>query len=161
MAWNAASAITSTTDLPPRTAWTISASRATIRSDASTTSSARSSGTKQTPLPSAITRSPGRTWTPPTWISVADLNSDGISDIVALYGGYSLDQKFLFLYGETSRTFKTYSLNAPNGGRYQLGASGATADRQFPQVVLSDFNGDHHMDLVTYAVKSSDNTACV
>jgi len=87
----------------------------------------------------------------PLWISAGDLNSDGLTDIVALYGGYSLDQKLIFLYGETSRTFKTYSLNVPKGGTYMLGASGATTDRYFPQFAMGDFNGDGHMDLVTYA----------
>lgn len=96
-----------------------------------------------------------------TWISVGDLNSDGISDIYALSGGYSLDQKVIILYGETSRTFKTYSLNLPNGSSYEAGASGATTDRYFPQLVLGDFNGDGRMDLAAFAFDNTFTTAYV
>jgi len=85
------------------------------------------------------------------WISSGDLNSDGLSDLVVLSGGYGIDQKLIFLYGETSRTFKTYSLNVPQGSTYILGASGATSDRYFPHFAVGDFNGDGHMDLVSYA----------
>jgi hypothetical protein len=91
---------------------------------------------------------------PLLWISPGDLNSDGLSDLVGLEGGYGPDQKLVFLYGETSRTFKTYSLNVPQSGTYVLGASGATADRYFPHFAMGDFNGDGHMDLVSYATNN-------
>lgn len=94
---------------------------------------------------------------PPLWISSGDLNSDGLTDLVLLYGGYSLDQHLEFLYGTTSRTFNTYSLAMPNGGTYETGASGDSTDRYFPQLVLGDFNGDGRMDLATFAENSSFN----
>lgn len=92
-----------------------------------------------------------------TWISVGDLNSDGLTDIAALNGGYSLNQSVIFLYGTTSRTFKTYSMKMPNGSSYVAGASGATTDRYFQQLVMGDFNGDGHMDLVALALNNSFN----
>jgi len=85
------------------------------------------------------------------WISAADLNGDGLTDLAAISGGSTFNQHLVFLYGQKARTFKNYSMAVPNGSNYELGAFGTGGGWHFPQFALGDFNGDGRMDLVTFA----------
>lgn len=75
------------------------------------------------------------------YISAGDLNSDGRTDIFGTYqtsGG----SEVVVMYGQTERTFHTYTMTAPTLGTF----------------AMADFNGDTRMDLVGVGPNSSNSS---